>query len=205
MKFATFAQVEQGALAERPIGIPCIGRDGKPIELKSLVVPLVGEEDSTAIAFGRKHAVRGGVADPTPLDPLFDLGHQAAIVALAFKDPDSGEAGKREPTFASADEVLGGLTRETITFLFSQFQAWADECSPTRRSMSVAEILAGIRLIAEEGDDGQRFFAACGPSMRWSLVHSMAKQLVSLLETKSPSGSSSPTTDTTPTSPSSSA
>lgn len=192
-----FRDMEKGAAAERPVGIPCFDKKGEPAELASIVAPLEGDDETLALAFAIAHASRNGVKDPKEGDPLYDVGYQAQIVASAYRDPDVGSPGQRPPTFeGGAPEVLAGLTRETITFLYAQFEDWADTCSPTRRKLSDDELMKAIRMIAAEGDDGLRFFARCGPALRWSLLRTTARQLVASLEAKSSYGTAS---DATPT------
>ena len=193
-----YALVIQGKKAERRFRIPLgTDSDGNPTHLETCLVPVAADEEGAALEFATRYAKEKGIEKPKFLEPLFDLPYQAAIIAICARDPDAGVPGSRPPTFANADEVLGALQRETLAYVYAAADDWCDQCSPLRRKMSDQELLAGVKLLAkEEGDDGDRFFDACGPALRRAFVRFMAVQLVSLLEPSSPLSGSTATSGT---------
>jgi hypothetical protein len=192
-----YALAIQGKKAERRFRIPLgIDPDGNPIHLETCLVPVAADEEGVALEFANRYAKEKGIASPKYGDPLFDLAYQASVIAICARDPDVGVPGSRPPSFASSDEVLGALHRETLAYVYAAADDWCDQCSPLRRKMSDNDLLAGVKLLAKEGDDGDRFFDACGPALRRALVRFMARQLVTLLEPSSPSIGSTETSGT---------
>lgn len=188
--------MNKGASAERSAIVPIAGSAGLPCVVRALV----GDEEAECLEYALKYAIARGVKPEQARlgEPLYTLGYAAKLVSITMRDPDTGKVGDREPTFTGAskrkdgtpygtpiDEVLGELQRETIMYLFRIAEEWCDVVSPTRRKMSDAEMITGIRELAKEGDDGLRFFDACGPALRLSYMRSMARQLLDLLEPKS--------------------
>lgn len=203
-----FSLARKGKRAERPCSFPIEGEGGQFQDLACALVPLTGTEETEALRFGREHALVNK-AEPRPGEPLFDLGYQAQVIAIAARDPDEGEPGKRPPTFASGQEVLDGLSRETILYVYELADAWCDECSPLSRAKSDAEMFAITRRLSdEEGDKASRFFDGLGPATRKRCALFMARLLWPSLAQKFSSGgtTTSDTTGTpsTPTPPSSS-
>ena len=205
-----YAKVIKGRRAERTLNCPIPGSEAG---LTCVAIPLAGDEEAECLAFALKYAKDKGVhaEHATVGNPLYDLAYAAKVVELTIRDPETGEPGRRSPTFSGAclkadgqpygsgvDEILGELQRETIMYLFRIAEHWADEVSPMRRQMSDLELVAGVRELAKEGDESLRFFDGCGPSMRLRLLRFMASQCASSLEPRS--GPSGPT-ETTPSTP----
>lgn len=192
-----FSQALKGKRAERKLSFPIPAEGGGTRPLECVCVPLSATEEAEALEYARTFAKKKGVEPELARsgDPIYDLGYFVKVVLLSIRDPDVGVPGDRPPTFADEAEVHS-LTREMVVYLYTIVEGWCDECSPLQSHLSDAAIVAGMRALAKEGDDGARFFVALGPALQLNFTRILARQLLALLEPSSPPGTP-PTTDTT--------
>lgn len=156
------------------------------------VRPLNAWEDAQVLEKARAFAVERGLAKPTDVDDLYVLGVWANTLLIACQD-ESGEA-----FFASADEILKGLDRDRISYLYEQQQRAQEDAGFRKDRMTPGEMLAAIHELAtKEVGDATLPFWQWGPSLRASFMRFMAVQLLSLASSKSPSGLTSETANTT--------
>ena len=162
---------------------------------ESIVVhvrPLNAWEDAQVLEKARAFAVERGLAKPTDVDDLYVLGVWANTLLIACQD-ESGEA-----FFASADEILKGLDRDRISYLYEQQQRAQEDAGFRKERMAPGEMLAAIHELAtKEVGDATLPFWQWGPSLRASFMRFMAVQLLSLASNSSHSGSTSATANTT--------
>lgn len=196
-----FSAVKRGKRAEKPVEIP-LEHEGK---LPSLLVALTDEEDGDAHKFAIEYAKKKGVENPQPSQALYDKGYMAKVLHFALRDPDTGSPGQREPTFTGgAEEIMNGLQRETVLYLFALVETWTDEVAPLRRRLGDADLMEGIRKLAAGGTEADRFLGACGPATRNALLLFSARLAVSSPALSSFFGGSSEPSGTPESSPPSS-
>lgn len=205
---ASFQDILRGKKARRTVPFPgVIGTElpdgaAAPTIVLDLVV-LDGIQEAQALAGARAFAKSKGVDAPKEGEPEYDLGLMVHTLLASCLDHDS-PTGAPAPFFASAEQILQHLDRERISYLYTLQQVWQDELSPVRKTLDEGEVL-GFVLRAAEAEDPGRFFEELQPAMLARLLHSTAKQLVTLLRIRSlPGSSSGPSgeTSSTPTSPS---
>jgi len=162
---------------------------------ESIVVhvrPLNAWEVAQVLEKARAFAVERGLTKPTDVDDLYVLGVWANTLLIACQD-ESGEA-----FFASADEILKGLDRDRISYLYEQQQRAQEDAGFRKERMAPGELLAVIHELAtKEVGDSTLPLWRWGPSLRASLMRSMAVQLLNLASSKSPSGLTLETANTT--------
>lgn len=162
---------------------------------ESIVVhvrPLNAWEDAQVFEKARAFAVERGLAKPTDVDELYVLGVWANTLLIACQD-ETGEA-----FFASADEILKGLDRDRISYLYEQQQRVQEDAGFRKERMAPGEMLAAIHELAtKEVGDSTLPFWQWGPSLRASFMRFMAVQLLNLASSKSELGTTSRRESTT--------
>jgi hypothetical protein len=203
MRLADLTDILKGKKARRTIPFPGVVRtelpqgETAPTVVLDVVV-LDGHQEAAALAGARAFAKGKGVDAPKEGEPEYELGLMVHTLLLACLDHES-PPGAPAPFFASADQILQHLDRERISYLYTLQQVWQDELSPARKSLDEGEVL-GFVLRAADAEDPLRFFEELQPAMLARLLHSTAKQLVTLLRIRSQLGSSSsPSGETTST------
>lgn len=183
---ARFAQVAKGAAARHAVEVVLL--DGTAWRVD--VVPLVGEAEADVLVGARTFAKAHGLDDPKRGDELYELGIWVHTLLVACLDPD--EQAKPVRAFDSVEQILDrgtGLDRDRIAFLFEAQQRHQDACSFRKRGLSMAEYIQAVVEHATAPEDaGELPFELWQPATRRALVSSMARQLVTLIESKSSSG-----------------
>jgi hypothetical protein len=151
--------------------------------LVALVV-LTGDEDDEVLAQARAHAVKRGVAEPKPDEPIFDLAIMVHTLLLGCVDPDSPPDAP-VPFFESADQIRKHLSREQIVHLHSQHEFFQDECSPRAKRFESENHYYAWVIKTAESESPSDFFESIGPALLWNSVRTLAKQHVLLLTDKS--------------------
>jgi hypothetical protein len=176
MKFST---IVKGKKAERLTTYRLFGQD-----VQVIVQPLSALEEidvaSTAMAFAKSKD-----AEPKAGDPVYEAAFMARALILACMDPESSPAA-REPHFdgGTIEQVLS-LDPDSLAMLFEQQRLWQEECSPSIRTMSPAELFAAVKRVAE--DDGplaSAFYGRLSHHTRLTLLRFTGAQLLKLQELK---------------------
>lgn len=155
------------------------------------LVVLLGTEEAEALAGARAYAVARGVADPQPNSPLFDLALMAHTLLHGCVDHDSREDAPT-PFFKSAEQILGGMTRDQITWLHTQHEVWVNELAPDLKNGDEDAFFAWVKATAES-ESPSDFFGRSGPALLWNFTVTLARLLLTLQPDRSPVGSTSET------------
>jgi hypothetical protein len=144
---------------------------------------LSGEEEAAVLDRARKFAIERGVEKPRDGDPIYDLAVMVETLSLACVDTDS-------PTdapalfFEDARQILDGLDRERIVFLYTVWETWQEACSPQAKTLPPDEFY-DIIVRAADSEDPTDPFCRLRPGMQWICFRTMANLLLSLLPLKS--------------------
>ena len=158
-----FSQAELGTRAERPIEFTI---KGTPVSFA--LRPLTGAEEGLALSRATEYAKAKNAAKVEPGNPIFDLGLMVHALAIACVDVDS-PAAARAPYFdGGAEQIFANLDTEEIAFLHARYELWQEECSPSKRAQSGAELVAMLVKIVEAEDDLP--FVSARPGMLLSLL-----------------------------------
>jgi hypothetical protein len=186
-----FSSVLLGKRAEMPVTMEYRGET-----LSFAVRPLDGNEEALVLERATDFARKRNAATVEPGNPIFDLGVMAHSLAIAAIDIDSPEAARTPYFDGGAESVLGAFGPEEIGFMFSKYEWWQGECSPTIRQMSSAQLVAKlIEIAGSEADPGP--FLRLGSVLQWKLLHFSACLALKQLDPRSLSSSPA---DTLPTS-----
>lgn len=124
-------------------------------------------------------------------DPIYNLGVNVYLCAIACVDPDSdvrdpdpffGERGDLE---SAALELFGSphIGREGLQYLAQAQQLWQDTCSPSAMRMGPRELVETVaKLGGEDRELAFSTFLALRPGMQWVCARFMASQS-SILQT----------------------
>lgn len=215
----TWSQLRKGTRARRRVQLPIgtgplrLEKQGEEIRVQASgedvvqidLRPLTSGEQRDILVRARADAKAGGVDDPRPGIPLYDLAEMEHTLLLCCVDPDSPEEAPR-PLFSSIEEIRTDtlLGSDRVLYLYELFLLWQDQCSPQRRNLSLEETLAAMALIGgKEEEEARRFFESLGPGLRWIFMRSLALLQPTSPTDKSPSGSdSTPRPSDSPPSPS---
>jgi hypothetical protein len=167
--------------------------------LVALVV-LNGEEETRSLELARAAAIKAGVTDPKPNEPIYDL--QVMVHTLLFGCVDNeSPIDAPVPFFSSAEQIMRSLSRDQITHLFAQHEFWQDEISPRAKNTTEDDFMRWLTGVAES-ESPSDFFELVGPATLWRYVHTLIKLLALSPTDRSPVGSttdSSGKSSTTPT------
>lgn len=182
-----FSEIAKGTSAERVTSFRFHGQD-----VKVIFRPLSALEETDAAAAGIRYAKAKG-ASPEP-GPVYDAAFMAHTLCCGCLDPDS-PPDARLPFFdKGADQILADLDTDTIAQLFEQQQMWQEECSPSTKAKSVAELFDLAKAVAADADPLGLAYARLSPRTRWTLQRFTANLLVeSHVFKPSPSSSSAET------------
>ncbi len=118
---------------------------------------------------------RGGSASND--DHIYVMGIWVHTLLLACVSTDAEDKGL--PFFESAEEILRGLDRDRIAYLYEQQQYVQEDAGARKDRMTQDEMVQTIMKLAKaEGvDDVHLFFSGLGPTVRATLVRFMANLL----------------------------
>lgn len=204
-----FAKLVKGITDVRPVELTLPGADA-PITVG--LRPVTAWEESDITAKATAFAKSKGVDKPAESDYQFVLGiwTNTLLVAcvactnLEFKGDDGSAItyAKGESLFANVEELLQGLDRDRISYLYEMQQRIQEDHGMRKERLSQEEMLAAVAQIAtsEVGDAALPFWR-WGPSLRASFLHFTASMLYFSRLDKSPSGTSyaSPAKNDSPT------
>ena len=139
------------------------------------IVVLSGVEEAKALEMARAAAVRAGVADPKPNEPLYDLAFMVQTLLIGCVDHDS-PSNAPVPFFESAEQILKNLNRDQITHLFVQHEHWQDECSPRAKDLTEDQFYTWLVGVAES-ESPSDFFELLRPATLWRFTRTMVKLL----------------------------
>lgn len=186
-----FSQVAAGTRAEQKATFVHGKReDGSPAEHAILLRPLSQSEeiDCEAEAMGASK-LKGGKGERG--EPIYEATRMMAVIARAVLDPES-PVDKREAFFDLGIRQIGGLDPDTIARLHQLQQAWQEECSPSFRHKTTADLLALAHTLSEDEHDPLAC-ARLSQKTQWTLLPFMARLLRDSPVFKSFFGSSSET------------
>lgn len=153
------------------------------------LVVLTGVEETEALKLARAYAVTQGIADPKPNEPIYDLAVMVHTLVIGCVDHDSPSSAPL-PFFANPEQLLQGMSRDQITYLYALHEHWQDDCSPQAKDLSEEEFYGWLVGVAES-ESPSDFFAKSRPRMLSDCMRTLAKlSLISRL-LKSEAGSTS--------------
>ena len=194
-----FSSIVKGIKDVRPVEITLPGAD-VPMVVGLRALTAWEESDITAKAMA--FAKAKGVDKPDERDYQFVLGCWAntlLVSCVAFEDLSIDVGGgepvtfkKGEPMFANVDEILQGLDRDRISYLYEMQQRIQEDHGLRKERLSQEEMLAAVAQIAtSEVGEANLPFWKWGPSLRASFMHFLASMLYFSRQDKSLSGTSS--------------
>lgn len=194
-----FAKLVKGITDIRPVEITLPGADA-PITIGQR--PLTAWEESDVTAKAMAFAKSRGVEKPDERDYQYVLGvwsNTLLVACQAFADMEfPGDDGstvtykKGEPIFASVDEILQGLDRDRISYLYEMQQRIQEDHGLRAERLTQEEMLAAVAQIATSEVGASHLpFWKWGPSLRASFLHFTASMLYFSRLDRSPSGTSS--------------
>lgn len=185
---ARYGQIK-GVRARKRIELPMM--DGSVVACN--VVPLLSSGDAEILAGARAFAFARGVSKPK------DRG--AALRARAVGSYNRARL-RRIPTLRrmrlrpfsmeASSGILDpkdGLDRDRIALLYVEQELWQDQCAPSPKGMGAGEFLAQVLAHAGVPEGADLPLRRWRPVMQQSFVHTMARQLASLLQLRSLIGS----------------
>ena len=191
-----FGKLVKGITDVRPVELLLPGADA-PITVG--LRPVTAWEESDVTAKATAFAKSKGVEKPSENDYQFVLGvwtntlltscQAYADMEFASEDGPSITYKKGEPMFASVEEILQGLDRDRISYLYEMQQRIQEDHGMRKERMSQEEMLAAVQQIAmSEVGEANLPFWRWGPNLRASFMHFLASMLFFSRQDKSPSG-----------------
>lgn len=200
-----FAKLIKGITDVRPVEFTLPGADA-PIIVG--LRPITAWEESEVTERATAFAESKGVKKPAETDYQFVLGvwtNTLLTACQAFTDLEfPAEDGsppvtykKGELIFGNVDEILQGLDRDRISYLYEMQQRIQEDHGMRKERMTQEEMLVAVHQIAtSEVDDVNLPFRKWGPSLRASFMHFTACMLYFSRLDKSPSGTASESSET---------
>ena len=173
--------VKLGRRAEREMTFNIRGQ-----ECKFALRPLDGAEYSACLRFAREYAIKEGVADPKPDNPLYELGLALKTIELGCIDTDSPADARASFFGGGPKEIYAALGREEIAFLLEAVELWQSEVSPTIAKMGANELFGAMIRLVEVSEEGRDFFLSLSPAIRLSILRTTCSLALKSLEGKSP-------------------
>jgi hypothetical protein len=164
-----FAAIKKGTADVRPIELTLPW--GETIRVG--VRPLPGWDDTAVFEKARAFAKARGVEKPTDEDPVYVMGIWVHTLLASITVFDSDEKG--EPFFADVDEILKGLDRDRISYLYEQQQRVQEEHGMRADRMTEEQFLAAVHeCVRKEADDPSFPFWKWGPTLRVTFMRRLA-------------------------------
>jgi hypothetical protein len=191
-----FSQVALGTRAEQKTKFLYDGKE------QSIVIRPLSQAEEIDVESDAIRAAKAKGAEAVPGNPIYEATRMMAVIEKAILDPDS-PAQAREPYFDGGVTQIGEmLDTDTIAHLHALQQAWQEECSPSFRHKTSAELLKIAHTLSEDEHDPLAF-ARYSLKTQWSLGPFMARLLRGSPVFSSFSGSNSaPSPDSTASAPS---
>lgn len=187
-----FAALVKGAADVRPVELMLPGHDA-PIVIGQRPISAMEEKDAidrALLMFDPK-----GQSKPDSDDPRYVMCIWAQTLLLACQCWDGDDKG--QPFFASAEEILQGLDRDRVSYLYEMQQRIQEDHGFRKEQLSPDEMMGAVHeLVTKEVGDPTLPFWKWGPSARASFMHFLASLLFHSAPDKSVFGSTF-ATDTT--------
>lgn len=178
-----FAALKKGTADVRPVEFTLPWGE----TIKVGVRPLPGWDDTAIFEKARAFAKVRGVDKPADDDPIYVMGiwaHTLLVACVTFDGEDKGE-----PFFADVDEILKGLDRDRISYLYEQQQRAQEDHGMRADRMTEEQFLAAVHeCVRKEADDPAFPFWKWGPTLRATFTRRLAVLLWNSLPDKSLSG-----------------
>jgi hypothetical protein len=164
--------------------------DGQTIKVD--LAPLDMQEEILVLAGARAFAAENGGKEDDTADPIYEKGLKLHTLLHACVDSDS-QPDAPKPFFESVEEIRGQklLSPDHLEMLFEAQVTHQDNCSPRQLDLPAAHYVAAVVHLA---GGNLPFFLRLRPGMQWSLLRTMAAQLLDSQALKLPSSSPSSTT-----------
>lgn len=187
---ARFATLVKGLDQLREVDLQLPGPAGNRQIVRLGVKPLPAWEEVSILAAAGKFATERG-AKAVDTDHVYVMGVWVHTLLAACVSVDAEDAGVA--FFGSVEEILQGLDRDRISYLYEEQQIVQEQAGARIERMSAQQMVqATLKLAEAEGiDEVHRFLSGWGPTVRATLVHYLAVQLFALLPGNSPSGQGS--------------
>jgi len=168
-----YANWRKGTRAVKDVALPINRAPGDTTEAPKVGLrPFDGDTQLRVFQDARAMAVAKGVTEPKPGDPLYNFCVQIYTVLYGTVDPDDHE----QQFFATVDELLGAqdVGPDGILLLANEHAYWQEEVSPQIGKLEAEDYAKLVDEIL--GPEGHDFFERLRPSVRWTLVRTMAAQ-----------------------------
>ena len=154
------------------------------------VRPLSAWDETGIFEHARAFAKARGVDKPSDEDPVYVMGIWVHTLLAACTWLDGEDKGA--PLFADIDEILKGLDRDRISYLYEQQQRVQEDHGLRQDRMTEEQFLAAVHeCVRKEADDPTFPLWRWGPTLRVTFTRRLAVLLWSSLPDKSPFGSNS--------------
>lgn len=184
-----FAALVKGQADVRPVELLLPGHD-QPIVIGQR--PLSAWEEKDVIDKALLMFDPKGHSKPDNDDPRYVMSIWAHTLALSCQCMDGDDKGK--PFFADATEILHGLDRDRVSYLYEMQQRIQEDHGMRKERLSPEEMMGAVHeLVTEEVGDSTLPFWKWGPSARASFMHFLANMLFHSASDKSLFGSTSET------------
>jgi hypothetical protein len=168
-----FAKLVKGVTDVRTVFLVLAGVP-EPVKLGQR--PLTAMEETDVIERARAFAKSKGVDKPTDDDPLYVMAIWANTLLLACTS--LGDDDKGEPFFGDVNEILEGLDRDRISFLYESQQRIQEDHGCRKERLTPDEMMAAVHeIVTKDVGDPSLPFWNWGPSLRASFMHFLACQL----------------------------
>lgn len=183
-----FAALKKGTADVRPVDLTLPWGETVRVGVR----PLPGWDDTEVFEKARAFAKARGVEKPSDEDPIYVMGiwvHTLLASVVVFEGDDKGD-----PFFGDVDEILKGLDRDRISYLYEQQQRVQEDHGMRADRMTEAQFLAAVyECVQKEVDDSSFPFWKWGPTLRATFTRRMAVLLWNSLPDKSlPGGTFEP-------------
>lgn len=166
----------KGLDEERVIELELPGPRGARTSIRLGVRALPGWDETDirtkALAFAKE---RGAPADDN--DPIYVMGVWVNTILLAYVSVDDEDKGK--PAFDDVEEILRGLDRDRISYLYEQQALFQEESGARKETLSPGEMVAATMQIARSEVGARDLpFWRWGHTARASYMHFLANLLL---------------------------
>lgn len=182
-----FAALVKGQADVRPTELMLPGHEN-PIVIGQR--PISAWEEKDAIDRALVMFDPTGKSKPAPEDPRYVMCIWAQTLVLACQCMDGDDKG--QPFFSDAIEILQGLDRDRVSYLYEMQQRIQEDHGMRKERLSPEEMMAATHQIvtSEVGADDLPFWK-WGPSARASYMHFLASMCFHSAPDRSPFGSTS--------------
>jgi hypothetical protein len=182
-----FAALVKGTADVRPVELMLPGHE-TPIVIGQR--PLSAWEEKEVIDRALLMFDPKGLSKPDADDPRYVMSIWAHTLLLACQCTDGDDKG--QPFFSDANEILQGLDRDRVSYLYEKQQCIQEDHGMRKERLSPDEMMAAVHeLVTKEVGDPTLPFWKWGPSVRASFMHFLASALYHSAPVKSHYGSTS--------------